>query len=282
MNEQLGTAREARTPRGPIRYYERGEGEPIVFLHGIGVNPLIWRNVAPELAGSYRCVMPELPLGSHHLPMPRDADLSPYGLAALVAAFLDTLDLHGVTLVGNDTGGALAQFVATRHPERLSRLVLMPCDAFDHFPPPLFRPLVAMAWTPGIPWLTVQQMRIERMRYLPFAYGKLVKRRMPKEITDAYLAPLQRYEIRRDLTRVIRGVRKRYLLETTEKLRRFEKPVLIAWPPEDPAFRFEHAKRLADLLPNARLVEIEDSYGFVSEDQPKVLASEIGAFLSSS
>jgi pimeloyl-ACP methyl ester carboxylesterase len=280
MTEQIGPAREVSTHRGTLRYFERGDGPPIVFLHGIGVNPLLWRKVVPELAGSFRCVMPELPLGSHELTMSPDADLTPHGLAALVAGFLEGLDLREVTLLGNDTGGAIAQLVATRHPERLGRLVLTPCDAFEHFPPPLFRPLVAMAWVPGLPWLTIQQMRVERLRYLPFAYGKLVKRRMPKEITDAYLGPLFRYANRRDLTRMIRAVRKHHLLEAAEKLRRFDRPVLIAWPPEDPAFPFEHARRLANLLPDATLVEIEDSYGFVSEDQPKALASAIGPFMS--
>ena len=123
-------------------------------------------------------------------------------------------------------------------------------------------------------------MRIERMRYLPFTYGKLVKRRMPREITDAYLEPLRRPAIRRDLTRMIRAVRKRYLVETSEALREFDKPALIVWPPEDPAFPFEDGRRLADVLPNAKLVEIEDSYGFVQEDQPKRLATEISAFVS--
>jgi pimeloyl-ACP methyl ester carboxylesterase len=277
--EPLGERKEIRTPEWTLQYFERGEGKPIVFLHGLGVNPLLWRHVVPELAGSFRCICPVLPLGSHEVPMPRDADLSLPGLAALVDAFLAQLDLRDVTLVGSDTGGAIAQAVAANHPGRLERLVLAPCDTFDHFPPPQFRILLAMGWTPGMPWLTVQQMRIERLRYLPFVYGKLVKRRMPKEITDAYLAPLHRAEIRRDLSRAIRAVRKRYLLEVTERLRGFDKPVLLVWPPEDPVFSFEHARRLSrEILPNATLVEVEDSWGFVAEDQPKVLASEIGGF----
>ncbi|MFN2544068.1 MAG: alpha/beta fold hydrolase [Actinomycetota bacterium] len=279
LTEGLGERREIRTPEWGLEYFERGEGEPVVFIHGLGVNPIIWRKVVPELSGSFRCICPVLPLGSHSIPMPSDADLTLNGLAALVDAFLKELDLQGVTLVGNDTGGAIAQTVAANHPERLARLVLTPSDTFDHFPPPQFRILLAMAWTPGMPWLTVQQLRSERMRYLPFVYGKLVKRRMSKEVTDAYLEPAKRPEIRRDLVRVIRAARKRYLLEATERLRNFDKPTLLVWPPDDPVFRFDHAQRLAKLLPNARIVEIEDSWGFVSEDQPKVLASEIASFL---
>ena len=279
LDAELGERKEVRTPEWRLAYYDRGEGEPIVFLHGLVANPLIWRKVVPDLAGSYRCIVPELPLGSHQIPMPRDADLSPPGLAALVNAFLEQLDLREVTLVGNDTGGAIAQLVAARHPDRIGRLVLTPSDAFDHFPPPQFRILMVMGWTPGLPWLTVQQMRIERMRYLPFAYGKLVKRRMPREITDAYLQPLHRAAIRRDLTKVIRNIRKRYLQEAAMRLREFDKPVLLVWPPDDPVFLFEYAKRLAELMPNAKIAEVEDSWGFVSEDRPDVLVREIGTFM---
>jgi pimeloyl-ACP methyl ester carboxylesterase len=278
MNE-LGEPKEVRTPEWRLRYWERGEGEPIVFLHGIGVNALLWRNVVPELAGSYRCICPELPLGAHEVPMPRDADLTPPGIAALVDGFLKELDLTGVTLVGNDTGGAIAQLVATNHPERLARLVLTPSDAFDHFLPPGFRYLQAAAFVPGAAWLTVQSMRIERVRRMPIAYGKLTRRPVPREITDAWVAPGRHAAIRRDLSKVLRGIRKRYTIEAAQKLRSFDKPTLIAWPRKDPVFRFEHAERLAKLIPNAKLVEIEDSYGFVSEDQPKQLASEIAAFL---
>ena len=278
--EQVGERKEVRTPEWRLKYFERGTGEPIVFIHGLGVNPLIWRNVVPELSGSYRCISPELPLGSHEIPMPRDADLSLPGLAALVDGFLHELGLTDVTLVGSDTGGAIAQAVAAQYPQRVKRLVLLPSDAFEHFPPPQFKILIAMGWTPGLPWLTVQQMRIERLRYLPFVYGKLVKRRMPKEITDAYLQPMHRYPIRRDLARAIRAVRKRYLVEASNALANFDKPTLLVWPPDDPAFPFEDAKRLAALIPNATLVEIEDSRGFVQEDQPKRTASEIAAFVS--
>jgi pimeloyl-ACP methyl ester carboxylesterase len=250
-----------------------------VFIHGLGVNPVIWRKVVPELAGSYRVICPELPLGAHRYPMPADADLGLNGQAALVDGVLKELGLTDVTLVGNDTGGAICQTVAANHPDRLGRLILTPSETFDHVPPPQFRILKVMAMTPGLPWLTVQQMRIERMRYLPFVFGKLVKRRMPKEVTDAYLAPLHDHRIRRDLVRTIRALDKRDLLAATERLKSFDKPTLLIWDRDDPVFLFDRAQRLAKLIPNARLVEIEDSYGFVQEDQPKALAQEIASFL---
>ena len=101
---------------GTIRYRDVGRGEPIVFVHGLLVNGDLWRKVVPPLARSFRCIVPDLPLGSHVTAMRPDADLTPPGLARLIADLLAALDLRDVTLVGNDTGGALCQLVATRPP----------------------------------------------------------------------------------------------------------------------------------------------------------------------
>ena len=282
MNEGLGSKKEVKTSKGTLRYFERGEGSPIVFLHGLATNPLIWRNVVTELAGSYRCICPELPLGGHDVPMSRDADLSLTGLGDLVEETLERLDLRDVTVVGNDSGGAIAQVFAARHPDRVARLILTPCDAFEHVPPPRYGYLKAVAFVPGIPWMLAQEMRANWMRRIPIAYGPLTKRPIPKEITDRWVAPLRRRDVRRDAMKYVRAADKRDTIEAAQRLKHFDRPTLIVWSREDPIFPFKDAERLAKLNPNARLVEIEDSYGFVSEDQPKRLASELAAFLTHS
>src|SRR5947209_11153285 len=126
---------------GPVHFREGGTGEPIVFVHGLLVDGQLWRDVAARLEGEFRVIVPDLPLGSERDPFAPGTDLSPPGLARIVAEFLDALDLERVTLVGNDTGGAICQLVVTRHPGRVGRLVLTPCDAYEHFPPPAFKPL---------------------------------------------------------------------------------------------------------------------------------------------
>ena len=120
-----------------------------MFVHGALVNADLWRKVVPGLAKDHRCIAPDLPLGSHQRAMPADADLSPPAAAKLIADFIAALDLDGVTLVGNDTGGALCQLVVTRHPERIGRLVLTNCDAYDKFPPSIFKLLFLAANIPG-------------------------------------------------------------------------------------------------------------------------------------
>src|SRR5437773_12372991 len=129
MSDQLGERKEVSLASGTIRYRERGSGEPIVFVHGLLVNGDLWRNVVPELSKDFRCITPDWPLGSHELPMSPDADLSPPGVAKIVADFIAALELEDVTLVGNDTGGAVCQLVVTEYPDHIARLVLTSCDA---------------------------------------------------------------------------------------------------------------------------------------------------------
>jgi pimeloyl-ACP methyl ester carboxylesterase len=259
---------------GTIRYRDSGSGPPIVFVHGALVDGRLWDPVVEHLQGA-RCVVPDLPLGAHRVPMRPDADLSPPGLAALIAELLERLDLRDVTLVGNDTGGALCQFTVTRHPERIGRLVLTNCDAFDNFPPALFRPLGllgrARLLTPAL-----QPLRLRALRRLPFAFGWLTKRRLPDELLDAWVEPfLSDGGVRRDARRFLVAIDREALLDNTALLHGFDRPVLIAWAPEDRFFPLEHARRLATIFPDARLVEVPDAYAFVSLDQPERLAALI-------
>lgn len=270
---------EARLRTGIVRYREQGSGPPIVFVGGILVNGDLWRNVVPPLAREHRCIVPDWPLGSHTLPFAAHADLSPPGLAAVVAELLDVLDLHDVTLVGNDTGGAICQMVAAWHPERVGRLVLTPCDAFENFLPPIFRPLQVLARVPGGMWLVLQTLRARPIRRLPMAFGWLARRAPEREVQDGYLRPATTTPgVRRDLAKVLRGISTKHTLDAAEALPHFNRPALIAWAREDRFFPVEHGRRLAALLPDSRLELIEDSYTFVPEDQPARLAALIGEF----
>jgi pimeloyl-ACP methyl ester carboxylesterase len=265
-------------PQGTIRYRDEGSGPPVVFIHGALVDGRLWEPVVQRLDGA-RCIVPDLPLGSHELPLSEDADLSPFGLAALIAAFLEALDLDRVTLVGNDTGGGLCQLVAVRHPERIGRLVLTDCDAFENFPPKAFRPLVAAAKVPGALTALLAPMKARAARRLPLAYGWLLKRPAPDDVMDGWtLRALGDAGVMRDLRKVLAGLSPAVLLDNTPKLAAFDRPVLIAWAREDRFFPVEHARRLGAIFPDARVVEVDDSYTFMSWDQPERLAALIQEF----
>lgn len=264
---------------GPIRYCDIGAGEPIVFVHGLLVNGLLWRKVVPPLADRFRCIVPDWPLGSHAAPMSASADLTPPGLAKIVADFLAAMKLDRVTLVANDTGGAVSQVVATRHPERIGRLVLTSCDMFDNFLPPLFQPLQWLAHVPGSILVLAQAMRLGFLQRSPLAFGWLAKHGIEPAIAAAYLKGVQSSAgVRRDTAKVLKGISTRYTLEAAEALRHFDKPALLAWAREDRLFPVAYAERMVEILPHGRLELIDDSYTFVPEDQPERLAELIAAF----
>jgi pimeloyl-ACP methyl ester carboxylesterase len=276
----LGVARELKLPQGRLRCLEAGSGSPIVFLHGLLVNANLWRKVVARLSPYFRCLALDLPLGSHTLPMPDAADLTPYGLADLVADALEVLALEQVTLVGNDTGGALCQMVVTRRPERIGRLVLTSCDYRDNFPPPMFRYFKPAAAVPGAMKLLMLPMRLRTPRRLPFAFGWLVERPIDPQAEDSYLlAAMTIPGVERDLKRVVRGLDTRYTNEAADRLGEFEKPALIAWSRDDRFFKPAHAERLAQDLPHARLEWIENARTFSPEDEPDRLAELIAVFV---
>jgi pimeloyl-ACP methyl ester carboxylesterase len=271
---------EVHLKQGTVRYRDEGTGEPLLFVHGVVVNGDLWRKVTPRLAKDFRCIVPDWPLGSHSVPMSPDADLSPPGLARLIVDFMDALELDTVTLVGNDTGGALAQIVAADHPDRVSRLVLASCDLYDRFFPPLFKPLQMAAAVPGALWLIGQSLRPRFAQRLPIAFGWAMKRHPDRATVASYLEPGRASAgVRRDLRKVLRGVDSRYTIEAARKLESFTKPVLLPWAVEDRFFPIAYARRLADAIPGASLEEIHDSYTFIPEDQPEALADAIAAFV---
>jgi pimeloyl-ACP methyl ester carboxylesterase len=272
--------KEIQLPQGTVRYRELGSGEPILLVHGFLTDGELWREVAPRLAATNRVIVPDWPLGSHQLPMRPGTDLSPLGLAKIIEDFMAALSLTNVTLVGNDTGGAICQLVAAHHPERLGRLVLTPCDAYENFLPPAFRPLQLLAHVPGSVLLIVQSMRLPAARRLPLAYGWVTKR-AGDELTAAWIAPaLSSRAVRREIATILKGISSRYTIEAAERFAGFRKPVLIAWAPEDRFFKFRFGERLAAAFPDARLRRIEDSYTFVAIDQPERTAQLIAEFVA--
>jgi len=283
LSSDLGELKELALAQGTLRYRERGTGEPIVFVHGLLVNGDLWRKVVPQLADYYRCITPDLPLGSHEIPMKPDADLSIPGVARLLAEFCSALAPEQPTLVANNTGGAITQWVMTEHPKSVGRVVLTSCDCFENFLPAMFRPLQALAHVPPLLTALLQPLRLAPVRRLPFAFGWLAKRPIAPEFDAGYAAQVfAQRAIRRDCYKVLRDISPKYTQRAAERLGEFGKPVLVAWAADDRFFPPDHGRRIAQIVPNGRFVLIEDSYTFISEDQPDALAKEIRGFLETS
>lgn len=250
-----------------------------MFLHGVLASSRLWDGVAEALSRRYRCILLDLPLGAHAEAMKADADLSPQGVITLVVEALDALALSSVTLVGNDSGGALCQMFIERHPERAHALVLTSCDAYDVWLPLLFKPFELAAFVPGALFVVAQLLRFRFVRNLPFALGWLALR-MPADVGASFTASLSQHAwARRDVAKFLRGLSPRLTERAAKSFPAFDRPVLLVWSERDRFFPRRLAQRLLADFPNARLELVHDSYTFSPLDEPSVVAAHIDTFM---
>ena len=265
---------------GTVDYADTGtDGPVVVLLGGVLLDGSVWDPVVADLARDHRCIVPTLPLGAHRRPMRANADLSLNGFGRMVGELVERLDLRDVTLVQNDHAAALA--LAGSRPRRVARLVISSCEAFENYPPGLpGKNLRLVAMIPGGIPLAAQAMRLHPVRRLPVTLGWMSKRPLPAGLVDRCLEPLQtRRGVRRDLRKYAAGARRQQMLRVCALLACFDRPALVVWTPEDRVQRPEHGRRLAGLLPAARLVEIPDSYTLIMRDQPAAFARVIREFI---
>jgi pimeloyl-ACP methyl ester carboxylesterase len=276
---------EVALPAGTIHYQDSGpsDGRVIVFVHGLLVDSSIWRSVVAGLSGEFRCVAPTLPMGAHLTPMRERSAATPLGVADVLAGFLDALDLHDVTLVANDTGGAITQLLLTRRPERIGRVVLTNCDSHDNWLPPDFANLQRLAKIRLLGPVLAMTYRIPAIRDSRLGFGLLHKRPIPTDILQAWTRPvLASRGVRRDVTAFTRHIDNRLTQQAATRLSEFTGPALIAWAPGDRVFPMRYAERLRDAFTNATLVTVADSGSFIPLDQPNELAHLVGEFIRSS
>lgn len=274
----------AELSAGAVEYEDTGGTGPVVMLlHGLIMDSSLWREVVEDLRVDYRCVLPTLPLGGHRLPMRADADLSMRGVANLAGELMEHLDLSDVTLAMNDWGGAQL-LVGGPHDARIGRLALCACEAFDNVPPKgAARLLPYLARVPGGIDTALMPLRFDRLRRLPITYGPLSKRPVPREVMDRWFGPFtSQRAIRRDVRKYVGDAKRARhdLLAASDALRSFDRPALVAWASEDRLMPREHGRRLAELLPQGRLLEVGDSYTLIPEDQPAILAGALRELLA--
>lgn len=275
------TNKSATLAQGTVSYRDIGTGPTIVFVHGLFLSGTIWDKTLDRLTSHRRCIVPELPLGAHKAPLNRQADLSLTGVAKLVSDFLDHLDLEDVTLVGLDFGGVVAQIVAARHNDRVSRLVLTNCDALEVCPAKGFGYLT---WLPRIPlatWTLGKLMHhVGPLRRHETSFAAFAKTPLPDAQLKDWVRPMAVSSgVRRDVKKLLRSIDVELTLALPAELNSAGTSVLLAWGSEDALFSMDLAQRLAAAIgSNAFLTEIPDAKTFVPHDAPKALASTILAF----
>jgi pimeloyl-ACP methyl ester carboxylesterase len=267
-------------PQGPVQYLERGQGQSIVFVHGLMVDNQLWLPIVSELSQGLRCIVPNWPLGAHAMPMVPTANLSVMGMTRLIADLMDALDLRDVILVGNDTGGALAQMVCAHFPERIAGVVLTTCDAYDVFPPPAFAFLKWLGHAPPLAWLMAQSMHhVPPLRRLPFSFGGLTDGPLSNELIEHWLRPMRTDAgVRQDVCKFLRTLSNRYTQDAGDALRRFNKPVLLLWSTRSRHFPRHLAERMQREWSNTELCWIDSAGVFLSLEHAQQLVSHIKRF----
>jgi pimeloyl-ACP methyl ester carboxylesterase len=274
----------AHLSSGPLHYRIVGPDEPeapvAVFVHGFLMDSTLWDGVADRLAATgVRCVLPDLPLGAHRHPCSPEADLSPVGQAGIVRSLLEAVDVHDVTLVGNDTGGAIVQLVLAGDRSRVGSVVLTNCDAFETFPPRLFAPIFAAARYPRVTRALLAPMRWRAVRHSPLAYGLLMRRPRPAALTAGWVEPARTIPaVRDDLARFARAMTGDELVEAASWLEHFTGPVRLVWGAGDRSFTIKLAERLAAAFtssPDVRLVELAGVPTLVPIEDPDAVVTAI-------
>jgi pimeloyl-ACP methyl ester carboxylesterase len=249
----------------------------VVFIHGYMMGSSLWRPLSERLAArGFSCLAPTWPLGAHTEPMREDTALTMEQIAAIVGELLDALALEDVVLVGNDTGGAIAQLVATSTPDRLGALVLTSCDAFEHFPPPILKPFIAAAKAGPAFAAAIQPLRTRFARQR--AFGALAHADIDDLVAEWVEPALNNSPVRNDLRRFTASLNRDTTLRAAARLPRFTKPALIAWSADDMFFPRADGRRLAEALPNSRFEVIENTRTFSMIDEPEGLANLICEF----
>jgi pimeloyl-ACP methyl ester carboxylesterase len=272
-------ARRIELTVGSVEYADIGTGPTLVFVHGVFAGGALWSKVVAALHRRFRCIVPTLPLGGHRIPANPHAERTPRAIANAVLELLERLDLRDVTLIGNDTGGAICQLVIAQRPARVTRLVLTNCDAFEEFPPCVLWPLYALAFVPGGLWFFAQLLRT---RAVQRAFYRTVARSVPDDasLRLAFASFIGDARVRDDVHQVMRAVSARDTLAAAQTFAAFDAPVLVVWGTKDLFFPVALGQRLAGAFPHGRLQLVEGARTFVSEDAPMVLAAALDAFVA--
>jgi pimeloyl-ACP methyl ester carboxylesterase len=269
-----------QTASGRISYTERGTGPVALFVHGVLLNGYVWRHQLEQLSDIRRCIAVDI-LAHGDTEIRPAQDVSVATNADMLAEFLDALRIDQVDLVGNDSGGGIAQIFAARYPLRVRTLTLTNCDTHDNWPPEAFKPFLAMAAAGGLR-SALEAMLADKRRYRsPEALGPAYEHpdRVTDETIERYLRPFVRTEQRtRDLARFLVAFDNAHTVSIEGCLKTFMAPTLIVWGTGDVYFDVKWSRWLADTIPGVRRrVELRGARIFFPEERPEEFNVELRA-----
>jgi pimeloyl-ACP methyl ester carboxylesterase len=267
----------AATRSGEISYIDVGTGPVALFVHGIATNAYLWRHVISALATQRRCIAPDLPLHGRS-PVTAEQDLSVAALAAGLEDFCEALGLAGIDLVANDTGGAIAQIFAARHPQRLATLTLTNCDTAGNLPPDSVKPVIELAAAGNLAPAAVEMFGdLEAAAQASFGFAYEHLDRADRDVIRSYLEPcIGTMERARQFERLLLSLDGGDLEAVTPQLRELTVPTLVVWGTGDEAFDISWAYWLRDTIPGTtRVVAVDGARLFFPEERPADLVPHL-------
>lgn len=278
--DYFGQLKTAPVDRG-LTYWEAGSGQTVLFLHGALSNGFTFRKILPELSESFHCIALDLPLGGHHIPLSREAVLTPAGIAGLIKEFLQVQQITQVTIVANDTGGAYAQVFASLYPDLVSALILSNCEVMDVFPPPKFAYLTRAVKIPGFTFLMAKLFSVKSWLTHPAVMGSLSLRITKEDLASGYLYSFVKNSgIRNDFGKACRHWHPKHTLEAARLLQDFKKPVLVLWGDQDlKLFPKQQMEKLLVIFPHATWQTVRGAKTYIQEDAPEEMVKAIQTFL---
>jgi pimeloyl-ACP methyl ester carboxylesterase len=259
------------TPSGEIAYIEHGAGPAALFVHGFPVNAYHWRHVLAAVGDLRRCIAPDL-MGLGYTNAAADQDLGFEAQADMLLEVLDALDLEQIDLVGNDSGGAIAQILATLAPERIRSLTLTNCDTSGHWPPPALAPIAGLAKAGQLGATCAAFLANPELARSPGALGAVFEfpARLSPELLDVYLGPLTASEKRRaQVDAYVVAIEQGPPDRLAAGLQALQTPTLIVWADDDIFFPVSEGRWLAETIPGTRTFEaLEGAKLFFPEERP--------------
>ncbi|MGO4127279.1 alpha/beta fold hydrolase [Inquilinus sp. YAF38] len=278
--EAVMEKRRVDTPSGSVAYAEAGAGPVALFVHGVLLNGHLWRHQLAQLSDIRRCIAVDL-LAHGDTETGPGQDVSVTANAVMLREFLDALGIEQADLVGNDSGGGIAQIFAATNPERVRSLALTDCDAHDNWPPEAFKPFLAMAASGGLRGVLDAMLADKDVYRSAQALGPAYEH--PERVTDddieAYLRPLVRSDARTDdFRRFLAAFDSRHTLAVEDRLRTLTAPTLIVWGTDDVYFDVKWSHWLAETIPGTRRrVDLKGARLFFPEERAVELNQELRA-----
>jgi pimeloyl-ACP methyl ester carboxylesterase len=272
------TKRSVLTHCGSISYTEAGTGPVALFVHGVLLNSHLWRHQLAELSDVRRCIAVDL-LAHGDTQIAPDQDVSATANAAMLLEFLDALEIDQVDLVGNDSGGGIAQIFAALNPSRVRSLTLTDCDTHDNWPPAAFKPFLEMAAAGGLRAALDAMLADKNVYRSAQALGPAYEHpeRVTDETIEIYLRPFVSAEQRtRNLQRFLAAFDCKHTVAIEDGLRTLQAPTLIVWGTDDIYFDVQWGRWLAEAIPGTRrLVELQGARIFFPEERPGEFNAEL-------